>query len=90
MKRHIYACNVLRGTTKFAVDDVAGARFPAEAAERFCEELSDSGAFAFCDGDSVDVTVTVDGKAKIKCNVIVSVETKIVRKFTGIEAGQNS
>lgn len=86
MKRHTYTCEVLRGTTKFQTDDIATARYPAEAAERFCEELSESGALALCDGDSIDVMVTVDGKVKVKCNVIVSVETKITRKFVGVEA----
>lgn len=84
-KPHVYSCAVLRGSTKYEADSVR-ARYPSEAAERFCEDLSESGALALCDGDRVDVTVTVDGRWKIQCTVTVSVETKIIRKFVGMEA----
>ena len=80
-----YSCEMLDGTTRLRIAKVS-ARFPAEAAEHFIEELSESGSLAPCDGDSLDVMVTVDDKIKVKCNVIVSVRTTIVRSFVGMEA----
>lgn len=78
-----YTCELLKGTTKHRAD--IEARFPSEAAERFCQALVDAGDFSFNDREVVDVRVTIS-RHTILCHVTVSKQVKVEHTFTAMES----